>query len=62
MGLGSAHTYKRFPVKLVYSEPHSAQLAAIRRERQLKGRSREKEVALIRGDLDLLRGLSKRRN
>ena len=62
MGLGAAHTYKRLPVELVYFEPHPTRLAAIRRERQLKGWSREKKQALIRGDLDRLRSLSKRRS
>jgi len=62
MGLGAAHTYKRLPVELVYSEAQPTRLAAIRRERQLKGWSRKKKEALIRGDLDRLRSLSKRRS
>jgi len=61
MGLGAAHTHKRLPVKLVYSEPHPTRLAAVRRERQLKGWSREKKEALIRGDFASLCVLSKRR-
>jgi putative endonuclease len=61
MGLGAAHTYKRLPVELVYSEPHPTRLAAFRRERQLKRWTLEKKEALIRGDMDLLRALSKRR-
>jgi putative endonuclease len=36
MGLGAAHTCKRLPVSLVYSEARPTWLAAIRRERQLK--------------------------
>jgi putative endonuclease len=61
MGLGAAHTYKRLPVKLIYTEAHPTKLTAFRRERQLKGWTREKKETLIRGDVDLLRALSKRR-
>ncbi len=61
MGLGATHTSNRLPVELAYSETHPTRLAAIRRERQLKGWTREKKEALIRGDLDLLRILSRRR-
>ena len=62
MGLGAAHTFKRLPVELVYTEPLPTRLAAVRRERQLKGWTREKKAALIRGDLSLLRSLSRRRS
>ena len=61
MGLGAAHTFKHRPVKLIYSEDHPTRLAAIRRERQLKGWTRKKKEALIRGDLATLKILSKRR-
>ena len=60
-GRGAAYTFNRLPVKLVYSETHPTRATALRRERQLKGWSREKKDALIRGDLVLLRKLSKRR-
>ena len=62
MGLGAAHTYKRLPVKLIYTEAHPTKLTAIRRERQLKRWTRAKKEALIRGDPVCLRILSKRRN
>jgi putative endonuclease len=58
---GAAFTSKRRPVKLVYAESHDTETAAVRRERQLKRWTREKKEALIRGDVDLLRALSKRR-
>ena len=61
LGLGAAYTYKHGPVELVYSEAHLTRLAAIRRERQLKGWTRCKKEALIRGDLAGLKALSKRR-
>jgi predicted GIY-YIG superfamily endonuclease len=60
MGLGAAHTDKRLPVKLIYTEAHPTKLTAIRRERQLKRWTRAKKEALIRGDLDLLHKLSRR--
>ena len=61
MGLGAAHTFKRRPVQLLFAEAHPTRLAAIRRERQLKGWTRGKKEALIRGDLARLRALGKRR-
>ena len=61
-GRGAAFTSKRRPVALVYAESHDAKTAALRRERQLKRWTRKKKEVLIRGDLDLLRSLSKRRN
>ena len=62
LGRGAAHTFKRRPVRLVYSEPHPMRLAAVRREHQLKHWTRAKKEALIRGNLALLKRLSKRRN
>ena len=61
LGLGTTHTSKRRPVRLVYSEPHGTRTAAVHRERQLKRWTRIKKEALIRGDFTLLRQLSKRR-
>ena len=61
-GLGAAFTFKRRPVRLAYSEPYPTRTAAVRRERQLKRWTRSKKEALIRGDLVLLRWLSKRRS
>ena len=60
-GRGTAYTLERRPVKLIYVEPHATRTAAVQRERQLKGWSRRKKEALIRGDLALLKALSKRR-
>ena len=61
-GRGAAFTSKRRPVALAYAEPHDSETAALRRERQRKGWTREKKEALIRGDLALLKSLSKRRH
>ena len=61
-GEAARFTRRRRPVKLVYREPHASRLEAIRRERQIKRWSRAKKEALICGDLELLRALSKRRS
>jgi putative endonuclease len=50
-GHGAAYTFKRRPVALAYSEALPDRAAAIRRERQIKGRTRQKKEALVRGDL-----------
>ena len=60
-GRGPMFTAKRRPVTLVFVEPHDTKAAAVRRERQLKGWSRKKKQALIQGDLDRLRFLSRKR-
>lgn len=61
-GRGAAYTFKRRPVRLVYSEPFISEAEAIRRERQLKAWSRAKKEALVAGDLHRLKRLSKRRS
>ena len=60
-GRGAAHTFGHRPARLVYSESLSSQNDALRRERQLKHWSRGKKEALINGDLQRLKRLSKRR-
>ena len=55
------YTAKRRPVTLVYAEWFDQITDAIAAERQVKGWSRAKKEALIRGDFDQLRELSKRR-
>jgi putative endonuclease len=52
------YTSKRCPVTLVYHEHFERITDAIAAERQLKGWSRAKKEALIRGDFDRLRSLS----
>jgi predicted GIY-YIG superfamily endonuclease len=47
----SSYTYRRRPVKLLWtSEECSSYSQALRWERQIKGWSRAKKAALIRGD------------
>jgi predicted GIY-YIG superfamily endonuclease len=57
-GLGGLHTRKLISPRLVYSEPQPTLVAAINRERQLKGWNREKKRALIEGRLVALKTLS----
>ena len=55
----SAHTKRYETIELVYTEAHQTRLKAESRERQIKGWAREKKKALLEGNLDKLRKLSK---
>ena len=59
--LGSANSYtkSRLPVELVYAESCDSPRQAMAWEKQIKGWSRAKKEALIRGDFDALVELSK---
>lgn len=61
-GEGCAYTSSRLPVKLVYSQDFPSEHQAFLRERQVKGWSRAKKEALIRGDFEALVELSKARS
>ena len=61
-GTYKGYTSKRRPVKLVYAQGFPTYIEAIRAERQIKGWSRAKKEALIRGDFELLHDLSVCRN
>ena len=61
LGFGANHTALRLPVDLVYTEECASVTDAVTRERQLKHWSGEKKAALIAGDRDRLKQLSKRR-
>jgi putative endonuclease len=60
-GTFAGFTFARRPVELVWSEYFDRITDAIAVERQIKGWSRAKKEALIRGNWDRLRRLSKRR-
>lgn len=60
-GNGAEFTRRNKDFKLVYKEDYLTNLEARRREDQLKGWSRAKKEALINGNLELLKGLSKKR-
>ncbi len=55
------YTRNRLPVDLVFTERFSSRDEALDRERQIKGWSRKKKDALIRGDFVLLQSYSKER-
>ncbi|MGB3625295.1 MAG: GIY-YIG nuclease family protein [Henriciella sp.] len=57
----NAYTAKRLPVRLVFAAPFEIIVEAIAFERQIKGWSRAKKEALIRGDYDALPALSQSR-
>jgi putative endonuclease len=54
----TAYTFKRRPVVLVYVAVFGSPAEAIRFEKQLKGWSRAKKEALMRGDWGALPGLA----
>ena len=59
LGSVSSYTKSRLPVELVYAESCDLPRQAMAWERQIKGWSRAKKEALIRGDFDALVELSK---
>jgi putative endonuclease len=61
-GQGGPHTKKLVSPKLVYSEAQPTLVAAVNREKQLKGWSRAKKCALIEGKLTELKHLSRSRD
>jgi putative endonuclease len=60
-GAYKGYTFTRRPVTLVWSDHFDRITDAIAAERQLKGWSRAKKEALIRGDWERIGFLSKRR-
>ncbi len=55
-----SYTAKRRPVMLVFQEVYERVTDAIARERQIKGWTRRKKEALIRGDYEALPDLASR--
>jgi putative endonuclease len=58
-GEGSQWTRSRLPIHLVFAQDFPSEHEAFLCERQIKGWSRAKKEALIRGDFDALIELSK---
>ena len=56
----AGYTRTRRPVQLVYSDTFGSRDEAFAAEQQLKGWSRKKKEALVRGDWDQLRRFAKR--
>jgi putative endonuclease len=61
-GVGARHTQLLKHFILIYYEGPMASDFAIRREHQIKKWSRAKKIALIKGDLNALKSLSKSRD
>lgn len=61
-GEGSVYTRCRLPVELVSAQEFPSEHEAFLRERQVKGWSRAKKEALIRGDFEALVDLSRSRS
>lgn len=59
---GARFTKAHLPVKLVFTEEYEDEHEARMREQQLHGWSRAKKEALIRGDIENLKQLSKSKN
>jgi predicted GIY-YIG superfamily endonuclease len=59
-GLISGYTCERLPVELVFSEEFQTREDALSVELQIKGWTRRKKEALIRGDWDGLKRLAKK--
>ncbi|TAE54681.1 MAG: GIY-YIG nuclease family protein [Bacteroidetes bacterium] len=58
-GEGANHTRKRLPVELIYTEEFDRIEDAFHREKQVQGWSRAKKEALMSGNIEELRRLSK---
>jgi putative endonuclease len=61
-GTASRFTRLHPPARLAYTEGPFSEEAGVQRERQLKRWSRLKKLALIRGDIEQLRNLSRSRD
>lgn len=59
IGKGSKYTSKRLPISLVYVEEYERIDEAFAREHQIKKWTRKKKVALINGEFNELKRLSK---
>ncbi|MBO0322864.1 GIY-YIG nuclease family protein [Muricauda sp. CAU 1633] len=58
----SCYTYKRRPVELKFQQEFNDVLRAIYFEKKIKGCTRAKKIALIKGDFDTLQTLAECRN
>ena len=56
--INQSYTFRRRPVTLVHQETFNTREEALSAERQLKGWSRAKKKALIRGDWEEIKHLS----
>jgi putative endonuclease len=61
-GLMPGFTHDRLPVKLLWAEYFPQRIDALEMERRIKGWSRAKKMALIRGDWDQIIALASSKN
>lgn len=61
-GICGGYTATRLPVRLAFSQECATRIEALSFERQIKGWSRAKKEALIRGDWEEISRLAKRRS
>ena len=61
-GIGSGFTKAHLPIELVYTEEYDTIHEARLRERQLHKWSQAKKEALIRGDMETLKKLAKKKD
>jgi putative endonuclease len=54
---GGHYTKYNPPVRIVYSEEFKTRTVAAKREKQIKGWTRKKKLALVKGDFELLKKL-----
>ncbi|PDH64492.1 MAG: hypothetical protein CNE89_13200 [Sphingomonadaceae bacterium MED-G03] len=59
IGQIAGYTQTRLPIKLVWSQPFGSRIEALEAERQIKGWSRAKKLALIREDWTLISSLAR---
>ena len=59
LGIFQGYTFSRRPVQLLWFQEFLDYMDAFQRERQIKGWSRAKKMALISGDEETLKRLSK---
>ena len=57
-----SYTFSRRPLKLVYCKQFDSPMKAIKYEKQIKGWTKAKKMALINNDLNLLHELAKCKN
>ncbi len=58
----TSYTFRRRPLKLVFCKQFSSPIKAIKYEKQIKGWTKAKKIALIDGDFKLLHELAKCKN
>jgi predicted GIY-YIG superfamily endonuclease len=61
-GLYPGYTQDHLPVELVWSQEFPSRYEALSAERQIKGWSRKKKLALIRGDWEAIKRFARSRN